>query len=194
MHMPKRTPLAPLWYEVVADGYSHHYETLEEAQAEKESFSSQGIDVEDEIYRDSCLPLGSYFVGDPSLVLKDWEDGKDSKYPLDNGVYLLNQESYFAIYKAANGPGSYFDEKGSVYSTRSGYLAFLPIDYDHDSYELHSFIDLDECEALAEDGEAYIYDFENAIDTGIDRQCPGAIDFGGNPFIFTGDECWYEGD
>ncbi|MDC0316062.1 hypothetical protein OAL32_03995 [Synechococcus sp. AH-551-G15] len=112
--MPKRTPLAPLWYEVVADGYSHYYETLEEAQAEKESFYSLDVDAEDEIYRDSCLPLGSYFAGNPSLALKDWEDGKDTKYPLDNGVYLFNQESFFAIYKAANGPGSYFDEKGSV--------------------------------------------------------------------------------
>ena len=69
-------------------------------------------------------------------------------------------------------------------------MAFLPI-YDESS-DLDSFIDLDACEALDDDGEAYIYDFENPVDTQIDRQCPGAIDFGGFPYIFTGDECWYE--
>ena len=186
-----KTPMAPLWYEVVVDGYSHHYETIEEALAEKESFASQGLDVDEEIYRDSCLPIGSYFVGDPCLVLKDWNAEKGSKYPLENGVYLLDGKTFFAIYKAANGPGSYFDEEGNIYSTKSGYLAFLPL-YDKDS-SLDSFIDLDTCENLHDDGESYIYHFENPIDTQIDRQCPGAIDFGGNPYIFTGDECWFDG-
>ena len=189
---PSKTPPAPLWYEVVADGTSYHYETLEEAESDKQAFLSKGAAVDADIYRDSCMPAGYHFVGDPSLVLKDWETEKGSKYPLESGVYLLNEATYFAIYKAQNGPGSYFDEEGKIYSTKSGYISFLPL-YDADS-ELDSVIDLDMCEILAEDGEAYIYDFEEPVDTQIDRQCEGAIDFGGYPFIFTGDECWYEGD
>ena len=120
------TPVAPLWHEVVADGHSHHYETQEEAQSELEIFKSRGLEVDENIYQDSCLPIGEYFVGDPSLVLKDWSEGKGTKYPLENGVYLLEDKTYFAIYKAANGPGSYPDEKGNIYSTQSGYFAFLP--------------------------------------------------------------------
>jgi len=155
-------------------------------------FGSKGAEVDTEIYRDSCLPAGDYFIGDPSLVLKDWETEKGFKYPQESAVYLLNGMTYFAIYKAKNGPGSYFDEKGNVYSTKSGYIAFLPI-YDSDS-DLDAVIDLDMCEILAEDGEAHIYDFEKPVDTQINRQCEGAIDFGPYPFIFTGDECWYEGE
>ena len=40
----------------------------------------------------------------------------------------------------------------------------------------------------------FLYQFEDPIDTQIDRQCPGAIDFGPYPYIFTGDECWLEDD
>ena len=186
------TPLAPLWFEVVADGYSHHYETLEEAESEKDIFESRGIEVDEKIYRDSCLPIGRYFVGDPSLVLIDWEKEKGIKYPLENGVYALNGQTYFAIYKAANGPGSYPDEEGNIHSTKSGYFAFLPIE--DDESDLKSFIDIEICYALAEDGESYIYQFKDPVDTQIDRQCLGAIDFGPYPYIFTGDECWLEED
>ena len=186
------TPVAPLWHEVVADGHSHHYETHEEAQSELEIFKSRGLEVDENIYQDSCLPIGEYFVGDPSLVLKDWREGKGTKYPLKNGVYLLRSRTYFAIYKAANGPGSYPDEEGNIYSTKSGYFAFLPVN--NDGSNLEEVIDIDMCEDLAEDGEAYIYQFEDPVDTQIDRQCPGAIDFGPYPYIFTGDECWLEED
>ena len=186
------TPVAPLWHEVVADGHSHHYETHEEAQSELKIFKSRGLEVDENIYQESCLPIGEYFVGDPSLVLKDWSEGKGTKYPLENGVYLLEEKTYFAIYKAANGPGSYPDEEGNIYSTQSGYFAFLPIN--DDASDLEEFIDIDMCEELAEDGEAYIYEFEDPVDTQIDRQCPGAIDFGPYPYIFTGDECWLEED
>jgi hypothetical protein len=184
------TPLAPLWYEVVVDDCSNYFETLEEAKACQADARTKGASVDDQIYRDSCLPIGTYFVGDPSAVLLDWEVGKGTKYPLENGVYKLDAFTSFALYIAANGPGSYYDEEGNVFHTDSGYLAILPIE-SPDSC-LRDVINAEACEELDVDCKAAIAQFNNVVDTQINRQCEGCIDFGGFPFIFTGDECWYD--
>ena len=176
---------ADKWFELVVDGGSYHYETLDEAKEDRESWLRQGKKVEDEIYRDYCLPGNeTYFIGDPSLVINQWEDKQGKDMPLDNGVYVIEDGTSYALYRAKNGPGSYYDEEGSIFSTKSGFFVIFPM--------YNEYIDDLACEELQEDGEAHIIEPENPIDTGIDRQCEGAIDFGGYPFIFTGDECWYE--
>lgn len=180
------TPAAPLWFEVVVNGSSYYYKTLEEAELAKTAFNNANEDVDSEIYSDSCLPSGSYFIGDPSLALTDWESGKGTKYPLKNGVYLLGESTYFAIYEARKGPGTYYDEEGIPFFTQSGFLAFLPI-YDADS-DLDGVLDLDACEALEIADKAQIYEFQEPADTRIDRQGLGCIDYGDFPFIMTGDE------
>ena len=177
---------------MVVDGSSFYFETLKEGEASRNNFAAKGASVDDEIYRDTCLPMGTYFVGDPSDALRDWEEGKGSKYPLENAVYKLDENTFFALYVAANGPGTYFDEEDNSFVTRSGYIAILPVG--SNASGLNEFIDEEVCEELAADGKAAIAQFDCAVDTQIDRQCEGCIDFGGFPFIFTGDESWHDSE
>tara|TARA_Y100001968_G_scaffold53948_1_gene45039 strand:- start:2590 stop:3153 length:564 start_codon:yes stop_codon:yes gene_type:complete len=180
------TKLAPDWYCLTApfvEGgeiiYDTHHPTEKEAKETFAKLNKIYTDFEEDIFTIRCLPPGEYFVGDPIEVIEDYEN---SEWPADkNDVLLLDDGTYFALFKAALGPGKYHDEVNRFYETKSGDFIIYPLD----------LLDEEKCWDLAEEDKAHIFEFEFAIDVGYDRQCEGCIDFG-PVFLFTGKESWLE--
>ncbi len=185
------TKLAPDWYFLEAaniayrGGGEEHFSTLKLAKEASEKYKQQakeqGLEEYQEvIYEQRCLPKGVYFVGDPLEIIQDYENKE--KWPAEkNDVLLLDDGTYFALFKAALGPGKYHDEVNRFYETKSGDFIIYPLD----------LLDEEKCLDLAEEDKAHIFEFEFAIDVGYDRQCEGCIDFG-PVALFTGKESWLE--
>lgn len=191
------TELAPDWYELVVNDESLLYETLEELNREKAEFISKGCHVDDQSYKQRCIPPGEYLVADPAKVLKDWESGKGVKYPLENDVYILEDGTVFALYQAENGPGVYSNDgyRGVNFSiaTESGYILIYPCEdtgigdgepYEEDESSNLIFAVSDE---LVVKGMAEVLIFDLPADTALDRQCQGCIDIG-SIYLLTGDD------
>ena len=187
------TKLAPDWYFLeAANDYGNgegeeHFPTMQLAKEASEKYKKlakeKGLEEYPErIFEQRCLPAGDYFVGDPIEVIEDYEN-KD-KWPAEkNDVLLLEDGTYFALFKAALGPGKYHDEVNRFYETKSGDFFIYPLD----------LLDEEKCWDLVEEDKAHIFDFEFAFDVGYNRQCEGCIDFG-PVALFTGKESWLEVD
>ena len=129
------TKLAPDWYFLeAANDYGNgegeeHFPTMQLAKEASEKYKKlakeKGLEEYPErIFEQRCLPAGDYFVGDPIEVIEDYEN-KDKWPAYKNDVLLLDDGTYFALFKAALGPGKYHDEVNRFYETKSGDFSML---------------------------------------------------------------------
>ena len=188
-YLLKGTQPAPDWYFLeaanMAGNYSEEYFPLYELakkaskKYQKEALKN-GKEYKEIIYEQRCLPKGVYFIGDPLEVIDDYEN-KDKWQPEKNDVLQLEDGTYFAIFKAALGPGEYPDETGKKYFTKSGDIIIYPL----------NLLDEEKCWNLSDKNKAQIYNFKYTVDVGYDRQTDGSIDCG-PVIIFTGEDRWME--
>ena len=169
----------------MAGNYSEEYFPLYElakkaSKKYKKEALKNGKEYKEIIYEQRCLPKGVYFIGDPLEVIDDYEN-KDKWQPERNDVLQLEDGTYFAIFKAALGPGEYPDETGNKYYTKSGDIIIYPL----------SLLDEEKCWNLSDKNKAQIYNFKYTVDVGYDRQTDGSIDCG-PVIIFTGEDRWLE--
>ena len=122
-YLLKGTQLAPDWYFLeaanMAGNYSEeHFPSYELAKKASKKYQKEaqknGKKYTEIIYVQRCLPKGVYFIGDPLEVIDDYEN-KEKWQPERNDVLQLENGTYFAIFKAALGPGEYPDETGNKY-------------------------------------------------------------------------------
>ena len=188
-YLLKGTQLAPDWYFLeaanMAGNYSEeHFPSYELAKKASKKYQKEaqknGKKYTEIIYVQRCLPKGVYFIGDPLEVIDDYEN-KEKWQPERNDVLQLEDGTYFAIFKAALGPGEYPDETGNKYYTKSGDIIIYPL----------SLLDEEKCWNLSDKNKAQIFNLKYAVDVGYDRQTVGSIDCG-SVLIFTGEERWLE--
>ena len=123
------------------------------------------------------MPPGKYFIGDPVDVIDDYEDNE--KWPVKgNDVFISDDGTYFALFHADLGPGTYLDGDENEFPTVSGDIIIIQLEK----------IDKIAAEILAEDGQGYIFESKFALDVGKDRQFDGSIDYGGFSEIDTSEK------
>ncbi len=182
----KKIKRAPDWFCLVAPGepgarYDTYHPTEKQAKEKYLELKKEYPNLEEDIYKERCLPAGRYFVGDPYLVLTDYKYA--NKYERGNDTYQLEDGTYFALFKAALGPGTYPSDTGESYKTESGDIIIYPV----------GLLKREKVNELVDAKESRIVHTSKALDVGYDRQCDGCIDWGGL-FIFTGIENWVDID
>jgi hypothetical protein len=92
-------------------------------------------DVETDYQQSELFQAGTYFVGDPSLVIKEWpefcdllfKDKDKDKKPFKGGE-ITWQGSKVWLHRTAYGDGGYYDNSRHRYSVDSGLLGIVPQD------------------------------------------------------------------
>jgi len=114
---------APKWYTCVID------DTFDRDQysfaTEKEAIECCKKHDNCMIEKEQLLPKGTYFIGDPSYVLKE-EYWHYMSIEMERGIFQDPNGITYALFKTLMGDGVFTDDEGGEYAVDSGCIAVLP--------------------------------------------------------------------